>query len=328
MPFGLAVIRQRNTKGRKHSNVHAIKELRNGTSAGAMDEAFFDAFQGNRVGHGEPIAAIMASPSPMGERSPLERILLLHYLLQGSANIVLDCYLSDGSTPGVPVGGSDITTLNFTCAGNITPGLPITEDNTAGLTSALLMDKEPAQRGIRHGFLWLKNAVIAGDVLSGADDGLQFRTEAVADVYRQRVNNALATSGVAVMMSGGASISHNGVNRVWVYGQARYYTKAQVALNPALEGALASVVTVTEMTLKDVQSRQVKKGKRRKETAVQVAQKAAAMGLTVNIEQAKALDANKVKTNTGIIPPWDPNADLPGNIDLGGGGNQLPEPAP
>lgn len=328
MPYAIAVMVQQDDDGEEYSTNHSVKELRGGISAGAMDEQFYQEFRGSR---GDAVGwdAVVESPSPLSQRSPLERLILFHSLLQGTSNKLVRCYLSDGSTPGAPVGGSDIIPINHQTLGNGTPGLVPGETSTASLSSVLYMIKTPGQRGVPHGSVSLRSGVIPVDVIRGGKGGDKFISPAIAEVYRDRVQGAIVQSGLFQMFGPGVEITNPTTGRTtrWVYGQARYYTKAQVALNPALKGALASVVTVTKMALDDVSNRQVKRGKRRTLTAVQHAKELQLMGMTIDLEAAKAIDDLKVVPNTGVIPPWDPNSDAGSEIPSGGGGGE-PEPAP
>lgn len=296
MGSALVVVKMSTSAGNKFSNVHAVKQLRNGTGFGLPDQAMINDILGPRLINGDFSAVNVGAGGGPVDTSVCEAILRMHQGMHATHVTIDQLYISDGKTAGAPTGPYAVIPVGITCNSYFHGGFAVNATNCSPLNTAMLIQKQPALLGLRAGRMWLRAALRREDVTDGDRDGALTEPVHVARL-RNTWEAAEGGSGIAEYYNG-----QTYPNGLVMYGQAQFYNKADVAANPILDGVLKITQSIRNMQFQDAQSRQLKRGRKQQPTTAQIAAALRARGL---FDEALALEEREGDlevTNTGVYP--------------------------
>lgn len=295
MPGALLNIKYNANGQRERTYNFAVKQIRGGNSTGPIDGAFVNDVFGPRVPNGDFSRTLPGFGGT--DESVLEATIQFLRGLHPNEVTFNSVYLSDGVTPGPGTGNYAVTPL----------GLPGTyfyqlapdpdQETLAPGTICMLLGKTPSSLSLRPGHLWLRYCLYDSAVTYGGRDDVAFDSPALKAQLSAIISGAVTASRLRAYFTG-----VDAPNGAVFFGQAQYYTKAEIAVNPGLKGALKVVQAIKDFKLLDAAPRQGTRGKRRTPTQAQIAAALASKGISLTSAQQSQLYAVPSNQDNGIKP--------------------------
>lgn len=317
MPGALLNIKY-NAQGQREKTYNfAVKQIRGGTSLQPIDTAFVNEVFGPRIPNGD-----FTRTEPLNtftDQSVLESILDFLRGMHPSLVSFNSVYLSDGVTPGPNTGVYAVTPLGINGTFGYQSAPDPGQTTIAPGTNCLLLGKSPLSLGLRAGHLWLRYCVYDNALTYGGRDDVAFDSTGLKATFAANINAAISNSFLRGFFSG-MSFPSGPI----YFGQAQYYTKAEVAANPSLKGALKVVQQIKDMKLLDAAPRQATRGKKKTPAPSVIVNALAAKGVSLTQQQILQLNAVQQPVNTGVMPGPSAYPDEQAEEEATNDANQIP----